>query len=166
VVVIGLAGLLVAAVGILVFQVWPEPTLVGRSESVTLVVEPGRTCNISLSPGDRNRHGLTWFTYGTWPAAADQASTHAGRLTYTANDEASVESDGVTVRFKGYGPKDFPDATCPLNSTDAVMTERLATSSPRSGFLQSSRERRPCDPSECNLSATLFVVVGVGAAAQ
>ena len=89
---------------------------------VTLVVDPNHPCNITLSPNDRTRHGLIWYTYGTWPFEASQTPTHVGTLTYTANDEASVETDGVTVRFKGNEPDDFPYAACPLDSDDAVLT--------------------------------------------
>ena len=78
--IVGLCVLLIAAVGILVVRLWPEGSLADRSESVTVLVASGRPCNISLSPEDRTRHGLNWFTYGTWPdvRAGSPEATHAG----------------------------------------------------------------------------------------
>jgi hypothetical protein len=118
-VIVGLGVLLIAALGILVVRLWPEQSLAGRSEPVTVLVASGRPCNISLPPEDRTRHGLNWFTYGTWPDSPDGSpgATHAGTMTYTAKDEATVQVDGLVIRFKGYQPDDFPEAACPLDGT-------------------------------------------------
>ena len=123
--IIGLCVLLIAALGILVIRLWPEESLAGRSESVTVLVASGRPCNISLSPEDRTRHGLKWFTYGTWPdvPARSPGATHAGTMTYTAQDEATVQVDGLAIRFKGFQPDDFPEAVCPLTDTFWVTTQ-------------------------------------------
>jgi hypothetical protein len=117
-VVLGL--LMIVAIGLLTVRLWPEPTIVGRTEQVTVVVEPRPFCNIELSPDDQNRHGMNWKSYGTWPegTAVDTPTSYPAEMTYTAPDEAMVEVEGLVVRFKGRDEDNaFWEASCPINDT-------------------------------------------------